>query len=112
MKLAEMTVDEAIAVACREVAECCPPPVEVSVDFKERTIGPEDRLYRAVWFDAAYETLPNNFRYMIRRGGTDPNVWYVFGMDELEFWELLWGGPTKYHALAAALLLAAGKEIP
>lgn len=118
-----MTIDEAIADCVRQVPECAPglPHVYHQGFGWCHQAGPtgghgggmpvslEPETARALWFDAAYETLPNNFQFVIRRSGTrGDTTWCVWGQDDLEIWELKYQGPTKYHALAAACKLAKG----
>ncbi len=134
--LTEMTIDEAIELACREVPECWPlsaGEVAGSVwkdgdDFftlagsrdegVEQTMFVEGHVRRALWFDAAWEGLE---RLQDEKAGA--SVFFERGRWAVQAWK---GKPglgrtyqmpcrtydTKYHALAAARLLAAGKAVP
>lgn len=101
MVLAEMSIDEAIALACREVPECD--------TVSEAWI--KDEVYRALWFDAAWEWLHHDIFLHRHRPEIqdDHDGWCVRNRNGAEVLDQL---PTKYHALAAAVLLAAGRVVP
>jgi hypothetical protein len=109
MKLSEMTIDGAIATAMLEVPECFPQ------DDRDEAPPTGQACYRALWFHAAAVWLanhPNSFRRRIGFG-RQRDQWVVrtFEIENPGF-DQPWPQPTEYHALAAACLLAAGKEVP
>jgi len=116
-----MTIDEAIALACREVPECTNTLVGAGVRpsvYWPST--PQDDPHAAesahtLWFDAAWEWLATRSdydSYTIRPHGPGPfPTWSIrheyeagMGRGSRDI------GPfsTKYHALATAVRLAKG----
>jgi hypothetical protein len=101
-----MTIDEAIRDCIAQVPEI----IRVG-----ELVGPENwhqhddtAAVEAFFFHAGYLMLPNTFEFVIRRGGTHPETWCVWGQDADQIWELKYQGPTEFHAMRAAVLLAKG----
>lgn len=114
MTLNEMTVDEAIALACREVPGCWPLDVTKDDDLdppiRLRGSGIPVDVFRALWFDAAWEWLMGQPEHFEPSCGSFTPAKCPGGWHDGQYpSEVL---PTKYHALAAACLTAAGKEVP
>lgn len=121
----EMTIDEAIADCVRQVPECAPglPHVYHQGFGWCHQAGPtgghgggmpvflEPETARALWFDAAWEWLVKEwgeakleqagkgYQMTIPARDSNSGQWFKKQTD---------GCPTKYHALAAAVLLAKG----
>jgi hypothetical protein len=102
MKLSDMTIDEAIAYAVREVPEIV--PEDWAIRSVLLNIPPSMR--QAIWFHAAWVWLARQGRPDFIEAQADKfSLWDDFNSDYRDF-------PTEYHALAAACLLAAGKGVP
>lgn len=138
MKLSDMTIDEAIAYAVREVPKCCPQGwgrIDQAAMMGEIVMrgwsksdhangsgwfSPDgDEYFRALWFHAAWVWLETNHEdeFKLSRCGIDDNEvvkWMAgfFDHKTMKSWRYEQWLPTEYHALAAACLLAAGKEVP
>lgn len=122
MTLAEMSIDEATALACREVPECAPKQVAAMIlSCDMHYVGdvlPRCDAYRSVWLDAARVWLvlfgdgSEFFRpWSYTTGWAVDKVTYLGGgLESVDDTGLK--PPTKYHAFAAAVLLAAGKTVP
>lgn len=136
MPLADLSIDDAIALACREVPECWPlgdGGAAGSVwkdggDYFTSLISDDEGVYQsivlegpilhAVWFSAAWEWLikfgdgPEFYRVIVytTSWAVDKVKYLGGGLDSTS--DVCLVLPTKYHALAAAVLLAAGKVVP
>jgi hypothetical protein len=102
-----MTIDEAIADCIAQVPECCEGLRYEGEWLYYSEIIDLDRVCEK-FFLYAYSFLPNTFEYVIRRSGSRPETWCVWGQDADEIWELKYQGPTEFHAMRAAVLLAKG----
>lgn len=130
MRLDEMTVDQAIALASERVPACWMSDKEygdTGAVWNDRgysytrlisddegvyqTIVLEGPILHDVWFARAWEWLH------VRDHDPDESPWFEM-MGIPEEWYVGVGGaimamvPTKYHALVAAVLLASGKAVP
>lgn len=115
MKLEEMTIDEAIALACREAPECLSQRDSWWMTMESVPL----KLRHALWFDAAWEALEKHNH----EAGRGAFLTYEAGRYGAQAFR---GGPglgrtysfpirtytTKYHGLAASWLLAKGKPVP
>lgn len=119
MTLSTISIDEAIALACREVTGCMSDPAWQDRPSVYWPATPEDDARmtdtsHAVWFDAAHEWLMNaSGEVRIEQCGSGFRcLWPTCGPDGQWFIQRSDVYSTKYHALAEAVLLAAGKVVP
>lgn len=116
MTLSEMSVNDLIAFVCLEVYECF---TGNSYDQEAaRAALLNSQVYHALWFAQAWEFLEGKlplWRACKVAGGwcaTHEGMGHGQATGLRVENALIGPYPTKYHALGAAVLMAAGKVVP